>query len=525
MESPPPRSDELLGRVIAGLHALFRPWHSSTSPRWSELPQELLGLVLAGLPHPADRARFRLVCRSWYSAPPPPQLSWIDSVCRSWYSVSSPKQQSSIQSVCRLLETPDSRSDVPWRCIWRSIFSPRKRPWIVIPGGFFLDDIALKFSECGPKPTASFPENLRCVGSTDNWLALDFMDNEKRHTYFLHNPFSKEIVPLSKLDAVIGNASELFHIHKVLMRSTPDDLVSVMTNNWNYPIILIQPKKGVWLPKPQTTPFVSIIDVAFLGDILYGITKDEELFSLRIIFDVHNTPMVTMERVIWSNIDGADAANDENNGEGGNNDEGEQDNNEVLSEDDTRLTWNTGDGKIDGGITYEHGFMIFRYLVESCGNLLMVRRQLNGVKLSYRVEVFIANMSARRWIPMSSGLGGQALFISKRFSKCSLKGSDLDREGSPAVPQALLTLGTALPPRGGTTATHHPDLAGPDADLGATSPEMRSRAGSCVHGERNTRRRRPQADSARRRLPTAAEGGGGRGGDAGGWVPRDEYDA
>jgi hypothetical protein len=47
----------------------------------------------------------------------------------------------------------------------------------------------------------------------------------------------------------------------------------------------------------------------------------------------------------------------------------------------------------------------------------MVRRQLNGVKLTYKVEVFKANMSARRWIPMSGGLRGQALFISKRFSK------------------------------------------------------------------------------------------------------------
>jgi hypothetical protein len=175
-------------------------------------------------------------------------------------------------------------------------------------------------------------------------------------------------------------------------------------------MIFVLPNKGVWLPKPKTAPFVSIIDVAFLGDKLYGITKDEDLVSLNITFDVHNTPRVTTERFIWGNIDDAhtDAAN---------NDEDEQNNNDVLSEEGMDSTWTTGDGMIDKGITLEHGFMVFRYLVESCGNLLMVKRQLNSVKLDYKVEVFKANMSVRRWIPMSHGLGGQAIFISKRFSK------------------------------------------------------------------------------------------------------------
>jgi hypothetical protein len=173
----------------------------------------------------------------------------------------------------------------------------------VLPGGFFLDRIALEFSDC-PQPTVSFPENLRCIGSTNTWLALDFMDDKIRHTYFLHNPFSKATVPLPKLDAVIGDASEFFRFHKVLMRSTPDDLISVMTNNWNCPMIFVLPNKGVWLPKPKTDPFVSIIDVAFLGDKLYGVTKDEDLVSLNITFDVHNTPRVTTERFIWGNIQG-----------------------------------------------------------------------------------------------------------------------------------------------------------------------------------------------------------------------------
>jgi hypothetical protein len=265
------------------------------------------------------------------------------------------------------METPDTPADVSWLCICRSIFSPRRRPWIVLPGGFFLDKMALKFFDCGPLPTASFPENLRCVGSTNSWVALDFMDDEQRHKYFLHNPFSKATVLLRKLDAIIGDASELFRIYKVLMRSTPDDLIAVTTNNCNCPIILIQSNKCMWFL--NQTPFVSIIDVAFLGDRLYGITKEEDLVSLHITFDdVQNIPMVTVEWVIWSNIDDdSDVAN---------------------NDEDTELNWKTGDGMIDDGITFEHGFLVFRYLLESCGNILMVRRQLNGVKLNYKVEVF-----------------------------------------------------------------------------------------------------------------------------------------
>jgi hypothetical protein len=88
----------------------------------------------------------------------------------------------------------------------------------------------------------------------------------ERHSYFLHDPFSDKTVPLHELETVIGNVSELFEIRMVLMRSTPDDVVAVMTNNYNYPIILILPGKGIWLPKPRAPPFVYIIDMVFLGD-------------------------------------------------------------------------------------------------------------------------------------------------------------------------------------------------------------------------------------------------------------------
>uniref|UniRef100_A0A452ZR55 Uncharacterized protein n=1 Tax=Aegilops tauschii subsp. strangulata TaxID=200361 RepID=A0A452ZR55_AEGTS len=92
---------------------------------------------------------------------------------------------------------------------------------------------------------------------------------------------------------------ELFMVRKVLLRPTPSDIIAVMTNNCNHPLILIQTGKGVWLPEPQTAPFIYIVDIAFLGDKLYGITEAEDLVSLGIDFGSDGIPVVTsIERLI-----------------------------------------------------------------------------------------------------------------------------------------------------------------------------------------------------------------------------------
>jgi hypothetical protein len=119
------------------------------------------------------------------------------------------------------------------------------------------------------------------------------------HTLFMDNPFLDTTVPLPELTEAIGNVSKLFQVRKVLMRSTPRDIVALLTNNHNYPIILVRPGKGVWLPEPKTTPFIYIIDIAFVGDKLYGITQAEDLVSLTIDFDNDGVPKITIvERLI-----------------------------------------------------------------------------------------------------------------------------------------------------------------------------------------------------------------------------------
>ncbi|XBH80078.1 hypothetical protein VPH35_105897 [Triticum aestivum] len=368
MTSPSPWPENLLAPIVAGLRATCSSWRAvpSPPPPWSELPQDLLGLIVAGLPDPADRARFSSVCRSWRSVPCPyqRQLPWIDAVCRSWYSISSPKK---------------------------------------------------------PLPSVS----------AERPIVLDWTHGEERHAYFLHNPFSRETVPLPELEAVIGDVSEFFMIRKVLMRSTPDDPIVVMTNNKDLPIFSIQRGKGV------------IIDVAFFGDKLWGITMDEELIWLPITFDdLDGIPMATsIEQVIWSNIGDTNVAdNDEdedgNNrgyvGDGQNNGEAEKDNDELLSAEGKAkrpnhvMVLKARDGMVGYGIQVEVDSMIFRFLVESCGKLLMVIREAN-MRFTCKVEVFVADFNAGAWVSISGGeLGGQTLFISKLFSKSVLARGEVE---------------------------------------------------------------------------------------------------
>jgi hypothetical protein len=39
------------------------------------------------------------------------------------------------------------------------------------------------------------------------------------------------------------------------------------------------------------------------------------------------------------------------------------------------------------------------------------------LEFTHKVDVFEADMSAAKWVPVEGGLGGHALFISKRFCK------------------------------------------------------------------------------------------------------------
>ncbi|KAL6857099.1 hypothetical protein ACP4OV_018481 [Aristida adscensionis] len=418
---------------------------AATSPaasptQWPDLLPDLIGRVLAVLPHPGDRARLRAVCRAWHAA---------------------------------------ARSHV------------RQLPWMVFPDGSFRT-IGADGADFPRLP--GLPENVTCLGTTDDWLALDCTDDvfrrtphwdkfdgsgfldprpdvKHRHTYRLHNPFSRKTVPLPELDSIIGDVAETFEVRKVLMRSSsPDDIVAVTTSNWNYNIILCRPGKGMWV-----APNLRVFDVVFHGDRLYGITPEEELVAFDLDEDEDGRPTVTkFWRVIrqaladgeedpWSwmyNDDEDDDDDDDeedddvnNNGESDDNgsdeedmelpnnaeDDGEEsDDQEDESFNDDDMVPDGVDTTRDEEVPYEPKdyITISRHLVESCsdGELLMVRHHMQSPPYSNaytrKVEILKADINLGKWVPVAAnGLAkGEALFLSRSFCKSTRAYGDI-KEG------------------------------------------------------------------------------------------------
>ncbi|KAM0858992.1 hypothetical protein ACQ4PT_047515 [Festuca glaucescens] len=370
------------------------------APPWSELPEDILALIFARFFFPVDGTAFQSVCRSWRSAarPPPRQLPWIMLPVGGFLNPSD-------RVLRRLVSFPNTASCAGSAYHNRLIFS--------------------------------FPKNTRCVGSTDCWIAVDCADAENGHTYYLHDEFSCTTLSLPELDAAIGHVSDLFRIRKVLLRSTTDDVIAIMTNHRSCPIILTQLGKGVWLPKSYATPLSYIIDVVFSGDRLYGITQAEDLVFLDIASDGNGVPTVMggkcvigKDFVVWSNQEDED--DDDDDDDDSDDDDDDQDDDEIGDEHPYDLTKMTKADMIPEATQYinleecphevKYEIETMWYLIESCGKLLMVRRQVlwpaNGdFEFTYKVEVFEADIRASTWVPLSGGLGGQALFISRRFCK------------------------------------------------------------------------------------------------------------
>ncbi|XBI88739.1 hypothetical protein VPH35_026662 [Triticum aestivum] len=343
---------------------------------WSELPHELLGLLIARLPFPNDRARFRAVCRSWRSA--------------------------------------------------LRHHGHHARQLIVLPEGSFMTP-----SDGRSYPLPSFPDNATCIGSTDDWIALRQDDIDGRHRFLLHNPFSKASVPLT-LDTIIGKATT---VQKVLVRSISDGdlVVAIMTNNIKHPLILSHGGKNI-CSFTDSWVYNFVVDIAFLEHKLYAITPDENLLTIH----VGEVTASDDNRVIQGQPDffiynAQSASENEEDFAGTSDEKAAWTSDEDVHEDDGHDYYCDGPND-DSGDDYcyddadveepcEKDVNIVRYLVESCGKLLMVRQHVQliappglSTHLTCRAEVF--EMGANAWVPMTNGLGGgQALFVSMCFSK------------------------------------------------------------------------------------------------------------
>jgi hypothetical protein len=396
---------------------------------WLDLPQDLLDLVIAALPDPADRARCRAVCRTWHSA------------------------------------------------VRRRGPQAQQLPWIVLRDGEVIAP-----PNNGSEYLASIPDNAYCQGSNNDWLLLGTRQQIREEgqsycydNYVLHNVFSVENVPLPELGTTLHRA---YYVRKFLMRSTVHDFIVVITTNMNTPFMVILPGKGVWLPEPGSSPYIYIVDIAFLGDKLYGITKAENLIPFDLGLDEDGSPMVTIGRRVirqpldyegyewWpaSDDDNSDLESEEEEEEE-EEEEGEEDDEEeeevavgvadddeevadvaIVSDDEQpaealnvllddydengQAVANDDDDGWDN-INFcscphddiSDDEIIIWHLVESRGKLLMVKTWMHeprdfSTPSIRKVEVFQADIDTGKWVPMANGLGhGQALFIGRDFSK------------------------------------------------------------------------------------------------------------
>ncbi|XBI69287.1 hypothetical protein VPH35_048375 [Triticum aestivum] len=415
-------------KVLKVLMGPADPCHRRVWPMWSELLPDILGLVIDRLAsslasslacpshhHMADsidhttdstdRARFRAAYRSWCT---------MDSINCTRFRVAN-RAHRIVKAVCR-----------PWCAVALEHLPcpPRRLPWILENHYYHM-----KSSDAWGRRLPSLPENAMCIGCTDDWIAISTSCTILSLTR-----------PCQSLSALIGNnVSVLFEIRKVLMRSTPQDVVAIMTNNYNYPIILVRPGKGMWLPRPRAAPFIYIIDIAFIGDTLYGITKGEDLLCLDIALDEKGFPPALAKRVIrhpfkvgnhskvWSNTDlfhvwsypyklddGYDLWSDVD----------EKYHKYVGKDKDGQDAETLIGGHDEDRIHYEisHGLFITTWqIVKSLGKLLMVRRKLHwlerGGNYTRSADVFEADIAVGAWVPVKDGLHGQALFISRYCCK------------------------------------------------------------------------------------------------------------
>ncbi|PVH48422.1 hypothetical protein PAHAL_4G327200 [Panicum hallii] len=216
---------------------------AARSSPWSDLPPEILGLLLERLPSLPDRVRLRAVCHPWRS-------------------------NAKLQSL------------------------PPPLPWLTLLNGTILS------IPDGKIIRMPVPGDACCCGSIDNWLFL--VQNDGGCS--LMNPFSKATLDLPKLATVWRrdrfNASErsnpLFYklVVSSPLDSSPESLVAVLIlDDGNSSTICIcqpaQPPVATNLSRgKRMEPSLYLADVAFFNGKLYGVAFGNELVIFEIGYDL-----------------------------------------------------------------------------------------------------------------------------------------------------------------------------------------------------------------------------------------------
>ncbi|CAL5052374.1 unnamed protein product [Urochloa decumbens] len=307
---------------------------------WSDLPAELAGLVLCGLPSHADRLCFRAVCRQWRLAAkqqyplPPPALPWL-----------------------RLnLETFQS-----------------------LPDGHLSRCTSLGFSSP--------------VCTSDGWLLC--LRSTPTAKLFLTNPFTKATIQLILPDNCVNSLGGFFamaQLQKMVVCS--DDLVAAIFHGGD--VCYYRAGAPSWLVCTNDRREGQYYeDIAFHHGKLYAVTTREDLFA----FDASDSEVSNVEHAIKA----------------------------------VQPHPATNQGMLP---------LIKRYLVTSCGKLLMVKLinhdvcfcpfvTGSGIMKRIEVKVFEAELTTGRWVEVKKLDDGQALFVSRGCSKAiPLSGHELGFQGN-----------------------------------------------------------------------------------------------
>ncbi|CAO2210752.1 unnamed protein product [Urochloa humidicola] len=334
---------------------------------WEELPADLLGQVVKRLPSLADRVRLRVVCRPW-------------------------------------------RAGAAAR---RHPRLPPPHPWFALRDGTLVDLHGAPV-RCGPilRPGVDF-----CYLAVDNMAFLVHHDGGCS----LMNPLSGLKLPLPTLGPAVRRAIESSDVYgyscirkghvKVKILSSPVNptldphLATIITEGYSVAITPFKDHGALSISMRtdrRLEPLTRISDIAFFQQELYALTGTEGLHIMKLDGCGLSEPKFSQAFHPCIPDDPKQQA--------------------IYHCFEPNRLW------IDPR-DMPPGYLVLRYLVESDGRLLMVRRwmsfprraRLGDHDRTIRFEVFEANLATipGQWMKVEN-LGGQALFLGLQCSKSVL---------------------------------------------------------------------------------------------------------
>ncbi|KAJ1258022.1 hypothetical protein BS78_10G041800 [Paspalum vaginatum] len=212
---------------------------------WSDLPPELLGLVLKHLPSLADRVRLRAVCH-------------------------------------------------PWRSNARLQSLPPPLPLLALLDGTFL---SIPDGEIIKLPV---PEDACCYGCINNWLFLVHSDGK----CLLMEPFSGDILKLPNLNTgwYLRMQRGYYEFNPVMCKlAVPSPLESSLL-----PLVAMMHDESLSILKPpivtdtlqQREPLEPLIEVSFFGGKLYAVNCLDKLLSIELVEGLGHRPKISSFKCI-----------------------------------------------------------------------------------------------------------------------------------------------------------------------------------------------------------------------------------